>query len=171
MNGGFTLIELIAVIVIVSILAAVAAPSLANLGASRASAAAKQLLSDVTYARQRAIATGTPTWVVFNTGAETWSILEEDPNAPGRAGATTLNDPANGKPFTITLNSDPYIGVELVAAAFDGNPEIGFDWLGRPLNTTGSALAANGSVTITGNRVMTVYIGTGQIHLVNPGGS
>lgn len=155
-------------IILVGILSAVAIPSLSNIGSSRIAGASKQLLSDVTYARQRAIATGIPTWVVFDTSAETWSILEEDPSSPGRAGATILTDPGNGNPFTITLNTDQFIGVEILTATFDGQPEIGFDWLGEPLNSTEAALAADGTVTLTGNAALTVYIGTGQTALTIP---
>lgn len=161
---------MVAVIIIVSILAAVAVPSLGNIGASRASAASNQLLSDVTYARQRAIATGVPTWMVYDIAAETWSILEEDTSAPGRAGATTLNDPANGMPFTVTLDADQFTGIEILTADFDGDPEIGFDWLGQPLNADEDALVADGTVTVTGDWTLTVHSGTGQIVLANGGG-
>jgi len=159
-DGGFTLVELVAVIVIVAILAAAAVPTMSNLDGSRAAAAAKQLHSDVTFARQRAIATGTPSWVVFDTAAETWSVLAEDPDNPGRGQATVL--------FTVTLDVDRFIGVELITANFDSNPEVGFDWLGRPLDQSESELSADGTVTTTGGFTLTVHTGTGHVSLSTP---
>ena len=60
-DGGFTLIELIAVLVIVAVLAAAAVPTLDRVGETRSAMAAKNLLRDLTWARQRAVATGTTT--------------------------------------------------------------------------------------------------------------
>ena len=165
---GFTLIELVAVIVIIAVLAAVAAPALDSLSDTSATMAARTLLHDLTFARQRAVATGTVTWVVFDTGAETWSVLAEDPDNPGRAAAAVLTDPATGGNFTCTLGTGTFAGVAITAAAFDGDVEVGFDWLGRPLNAAEADLAAQGSVTLTGNHVVNVAIGTGTITYVAP---
>src|SRR5262245_23115160 len=100
LDGGFTLIELITVVAIVAILAGVAVPILIGVSTARSAMAAKQVLRDMTFARQRAVATGAVSWVVFNAGAGTWSILAENPSSPGRAGAAVLNDMATGRPYT-----------------------------------------------------------------------
>src|SRR6185503_7257913 len=102
-DGGFTLIELITVIVIAAILAGVTVPTLSGLGSARSGMAGKQILRDLTFARQRSVATGVVSWVVFNSGTGTWSILAENPASPGRAGATILSDMATGRPYTTTL--------------------------------------------------------------------
>ncbi|MDY7107214.1 MAG: prepilin-type N-terminal cleavage/methylation domain-containing protein [Planctomycetota bacterium] len=162
-GGGFTLIELVAVMVIVAILAAVAVPSLDRLGETRAGMAAKHLLRDLTFARQRAVATGTVTWVVFDPDAETWSVLGEDPDAPGRAGAATLTDPATGRAHVQQLGAGSFVGVQIVSAAFDDDVEVGFDWLGRPLNAAEDALGADGTVTLSGGAVIRVTATTGYI--------
>ena len=167
-DGGFTLIELVAVLVIVAVLAAVAVPTLDAIGGTRATMAAKQLLRDLTFARQRAVATGTVTWVVFDTAAETWSILTEDPDNPGRAGATLMSDPATGRSYTQTLGAGSFVGVQIVSAAFDGDVEVGFDWLGRPLSASESSLAAQGSVTLTANHVVNVAQTTGYASYAAP---
>lgn len=159
---GFTLIELITVMVVTAVLAAVAIPSLSSMSATRSSLAAKQILRDIGLARERAILTGTRTWVTFNTTTETYSVLMENSASPGRSGATVITDLGTGRPFTITLNTAEFSGIAIDSATFDGGTEIGFDWLGQPLNTAETPLAANGTVTVTGGHSVTVQIGTGM---------
>jgi MSHA pilin protein MshC len=167
-SGGFTVIELIAVIVVSAILAAVAFPSLANLDETRATVAAKDLLRDVMFARQRAVATGTRTWVVVDAAAETWTIKVEDPLNPGSMGAQTITDPATGQPYVRTLAAGAFEGVTIVGVNFDATASVGFDWLGEPVNASAAALAATGTVTLTGNHRVTVAPLTGHAEYVSP---
>lgn len=90
-GGGFTLVEMVAVLVLVAIIAVVAVPSVNSFGDTRAAMAARQLQRDLTFARQRAIATGTKTWVSFNLAENAWTLLTEDPENPGRNSATVLD--------------------------------------------------------------------------------
>jgi prepilin-type N-terminal cleavage/methylation domain-containing protein len=159
---AFTIVELIIVLVVVGVVAAVALPSLASVGGSRSAIAARVMVRDVTYARERAIATGARTWVVFNVGASSYSVLGEDPANPGRFGALALKDPANpGRTYVQTLNTGEFAGVTLLSASFDGAAELGFTWLGQPLNSAQNPLATQGTVTLTGGRTVTVQVGTG----------
>ena len=167
-GGGFTLVELIAVMVVVGVLGASAVPSLRKMASTQASMAAAKLLNDLTHARQLAIATGTRTWVVFDTSAETWTVLAEDPSSPGRINATVINDPATGGAFVQTLGTGEFAGAQIISAGFDGNPEVGFDWLGQPLNSTESSLAAQGTVTLTDNHLIYVAVSTGHVTHVAP---
>ena len=167
-NGGFTLIELVAVMILTAILAAASIPALTSLNQSREAGAAANMYRSMTFARQYAVATGNRTWVVFNVGGNSWSVLMEDPLAPGRSGASLMTDPASGQDYVETLNSDTTVGVSLLSAAFDAGSEIGFDWLGRPLNATENELAATGTVTLTGTHQVTVEVDTGHIRYVAP---
>ncbi len=167
-GDGFTMIELVAVMVIVAILAASAAPALNSLANTRSSMASQLLLRDLTFARQYAVATGSRTWVVFDVGAESWSVLVENPASPGRTGAAILTDPATGKPYTETLGGTDYPGVGLVTAAVDGGSEIGFDWIGRPLNSGETDLAASGVITLTNGHQITIEVETGHVEYVAP---
>jgi type II secretory pathway pseudopilin PulG len=162
------MVELIAVIIITAILAAVAVPTLSGVPDTRCAAAAKQLVRDLSFARQRAASAGIPAWVVFDTGGETWSILVESHTTPGRDNRAALTDPATGRDLVQTMDADPFIGVELLTAAFDGAAEVGFDWRGRPLNSAEAALAADGSVTLTGGHTVTVDSGAGVISHTGP---
>lgn len=160
--GGFTLIELIVVMTIAAILAAVAVPTLSNLGGTRKSVAARVIVRDLAYARERSMETGTRAWVVFSTGTNSYSVLWEDPANPGRAGATALSDPAlTGKTYVQYLNTGEFAGVTLASAVFDSGSEVGFDWVGKPLNNTSASLSANGVVTLTGGTTVTVQAATG----------
>lgn len=167
-DGGFTLIELIAVILMVSVLAVAAVPVLTTADNQRAAVAARQLLRDVSFARQRAIASGSHTWVVFDAIAESWTILAEDPSNPGRVNATVIEDPATGRALLQTMGVAPWLNVAVETVNFDGDVEIGFDWLGTPLNAAENPLAADGAVTLTGNYQITVRTGSGLAELTTP---
>lgn len=162
-SGGFTLVELVAVLVVTAILAATAVPALGTLADTRRGLAASGLRRDLTLARQRAVATGTRSWVIFDVNAETWSLLVEDPSSPGRAGAVALADPGTGRDHVVQLGAGAFGGVTLASADFDGGVEIGFDWLGRPLNGAESDLAAAGTVTLSGGGQVVVAATTGHV--------
>ncbi len=169
-RGGFTLPELVAVIIITAIIAATAAPSLSNFGHARSAIAARQALHDITFARQKAMATGIRCWVVFDADSPLngWSVLAENPDLPGRASATVVNDFATGRPFVQNIGEGSYHGVSIIAVDFDDASEIGFDWLGRPLNESESDLAGQGTVTFTGGHILTIEVGTGHVRYISP---
>jgi Tfp pilus assembly protein FimT len=156
--------------VVVGIIAGTAVVSLSSTTGNRATMAAKQLQRDMTFARQRAVATGTKSWVEFNTGTQTWTVRTEDPASPGRTDATVLIDPATGGNFVQALDASQFISVQLTSVDFDGSDWIGFDWLGRPLEMTGEAtpLAGDGAVVLTGGHRVTVEKDTGHIAYVSP---
>jgi prepilin-type N-terminal cleavage/methylation domain-containing protein len=167
LSRAFTLVEVVAVLIIVGILAASAIPAMNGLSGKRGAGAARWISADLAYARQRAVATGTRTWVVFTPSTEAWSILAEDPDSPGRAGAAVLTDSATQQPMTVRLET-ALPGVDLASASFDGAAEVGFDWLGRPLNQSESLLAAQGQVTLAGGHQILVEAGSGLIRYQAP---
>jgi len=167
-RGGFTLIELIAVLVIVGILAAAAVPAIDSVQQNRQVIAARALLHGLTFARQHAVATGMRTWVVVDVSDQTWRILAENPLSPGRAGAIALTDPGLGADLIERLDSGDFADVRILSAAFDGAGEVGFDWLGRPLNATESDLSATGEIVLSGIHRLTVEVETGHVAHVAP---
>lgn len=170
-GGGFTLIELVSVMIVVGILAGAAIVSVSTSTSNRPAVAARQLQRDLTFARQRAVATGTRSWVEFDTTDHTWTVRAEPPDtAPARSNATVLTDPATNGPFVQTLDEGTFTGVTLSSVDFDTEDWIGFDWLGRPLKKTAEAtpLAADGTVGLTGGYTVTVNKDTGHITFTAP---
>lgn len=162
---GFSLIELIAVLAVTSILAAVAVPALSNIGSARPKLAARQLARDLGFARERALTTGITTWASVNLAAATFSLLVENPSAPGRAGAVALTDPACGKAFIQRFGVGDFTGVSIIAVAIGGGThnEVGFDWLGRPLDQTQTLLSTTGTISLTGGNSISIEPMTGSV--------
>jgi len=159
-GAGFSLIELITVIVLVGILAAIAAPSVAGVGRLREIGAARSILKDLTYARQRATATDVVTWVRFG-GTSRWEVLAEDVQNPGLGGAQALPDLGTDGTMTRVLGQGESIGVSLTLVDFDSTTSVGFDGLGRPLNGNETMLAGEGRVEVTGGHAVRLAPGAG----------
>jgi Tfp pilus assembly protein FimT len=162
------LIELAAVLVMIAVLAAVSFPKLSTLNTTRNRYAARQLFKDLTFARSRAVATATRVFVVFAPASETYTVLAEDPTNPGRANALIISDPSTNAPFVRTFGGTEYAGVDMVSADFDGGNEVGFDWNGKPLNSGQTALAATGTVTMSGGNLVQVRADGGLITCTTP---
>lgn len=160
---AFTLIELISLIVLLAIMAAVAVPAIGGLPGTRAVAAARQLARDLTYARQQALARGVTVWVVFNTGQESYSVMVESATAPGRSFATTMTDPATGSSFVQTYGVGEFVNIDIVSVTIgsDSGTDLGFDWLGRPVNVVGSFLTTASTITLSGGNSVIVEPQTG----------
>ena len=167
-SGGFKLVELVAVMIVTGILAATAIPALDSLAGSRHAAAARDLARGLTQARQRALATGVRTWVVIDVDAETWSMLNEDPLNPGRSDALAAIDPATGMPLVVQFGAGALAQTYITSADFDGATELGFDWMGRPLNATETSLLVQGVIETGGSHVVYVEPDTGYVTHVAP---
>ncbi len=164
---AFTLVELIAVLVLTGILAAVAIPAVSTTERTKHAAAARLVASDLRFARQHAVATGTRTWVSFQAATDQWTVLAEDPDAPGRAGALAIVDPATEQPMIQRLDT-LFRGEQLSAVDFDGGTEVGFDWLGRPLSQAEVALVSNGSITLASSFAIGVAVDSGLVTIASP---
>lgn len=159
---GFTLVELIAVIAIVGVMSVTALVSMSGTDATRARAAGRALARDLTFARERAMATGATSWVAMSVGTNSYSILAEDPAAPGRAGAVAITDPATGQSFVVRLGQHESAGVVLQSVTVTGGgSDLGFDWLGRPLNSTGTRLTTDTTIALSSGVSISVAGGAG----------
>jgi prepilin-type N-terminal cleavage/methylation domain-containing protein len=158
---AFTLVEVVAVMLVAAIVAAVAIPTMSSLSSTRAAAAARQVVRDLSYARERAIDTGCRVWTVFNAASNSYSLLAEPPGSPGRSNAIAMTDAATQASYVQSFNSSDFAGVSLLSAGFDSGSEVGFDWNGKSLNNTGAPLASNGTVSLSGSKTITVRPTTG----------
>jgi prepilin-type N-terminal cleavage/methylation domain-containing protein len=158
-TGGFSLAELVAVMTIVAILSAIAIPSLASLASTRSAAAAQEVALNLEWARQRAQTTGLRSWVVFDQAASAYVLLAEPDEAPGRGNANVLRDPATGREHRHVLAA----GSAFIDMSLDAGTELGFDWLGRPLNSRGQPLGGQGVLVLTGGRRVLVEPESGLV--------
>jgi prepilin-type N-terminal cleavage/methylation domain-containing protein len=164
---GFTLIEVIAVLIVTAIMGALAVGSLGSLSSSRAADAGRTVLQDVSFARDRAMSTGLPHWVVFDAAAESYSVLV-DSTGGGYASAAALTDPATGSAMVVRLNREQHSGVFIEYVSFDDATVVGFDWLGRPLLADGQRIAKEGQVQLTGGVTVSLDVTSGAPRLVLP---
>jgi hypothetical protein len=79
-----------------------------------------------------------------------------------------MTDPTtNASPFSVSLNTGNYIGVKITNVNFDGQVAVAFDSIGRPYSYDGGSatlLSGDGSVTLTGQRSITITVDTGRIY-------
>jgi hypothetical protein len=119
------------------------------------------------------VATGTITWVFFDTtGNTSWEIRAET-GAAGKTNAIVLADSATSATHTQSLNTGSFVDIKVLTASFVGTDtfdvaDVGFDWLGRPLTNDSVFLNALGTVTLTGSHVVNVYQDTGYAEYVAP---
>src|SRR4051812_19037514 len=126
---AFTLVEILVVVVILGIAAAVIMPQIGAQSDLKAAAAARLVMADLIYAQNRAIATQTKHYVVFDTSGKTGYRLAMGP---------TLADVP--QPVTKELKYQVAFGQKGTALAdialgtvdIEGFKTIAFDELGVP---------------------------------------
>lgn len=106
-NGGFTLIEMLAVIVLIAIAVTVAAVSLRGRSRGELDAAAQQVAAGLRDTRTRAMATGQPQWFTLDLRAHAYA-------APGR------------EPHSLPANATLDVTSAAQASATPGTARIGY---------------------------------------------
>lgn len=165
-SSAFTLVELVVVMVVVGVLAASAAPVVNRLGEARQRVAVQTLARDVSYARERATATGARCWAVF-TLPYRWAVMEEEVGSTDPTSATWITDPATGDLFERDLRTD-FGDVRIISANFGGSRVVGFDWRGKPWTKTLKELPEKGVTELSGGHRIEVSAETGHVEAVSP---
>jgi type IV fimbrial biogenesis protein FimT len=134
---GFSLIELVLVMTIIYILAAIAVPKYAGaLARYRADAAARRVVTDLDFARQRARASSASITVRMRAQNDIVKVFDvRDP------------DDANNDNTITRLSNSPYLA-DVTAVDFGGDNLIVFDGYGAP-DSGGTAVVTVGSVSRT----------------------
>ena len=165
-SNGFTLIELIVTITIASIIAVTAVPAFMNMSNTRLRRASSELAEHIKMARSLAMATRRRTWIRFNTAGDSYKMFIEHSSQPGRGNRIAVTHPVTGaSSFVVSLDQGEFSGVQISSASFGGQIEVEFDWVGRPLNGSGTQLASDGTVVLTADTSQTVRVtaGTGMV--------
>ena len=157
---AFNLIELIVVIVIIAIMAGVGIGTMSKSRQNRQRQAARSLVTEFSYARERALATGHATWVYVYTNTEVVSLYETISGS-----VVAMTDPATNRPLSTTLGNSSdnaqyaEVGVLSVNGATSASAIIfGFDWQGRLTDSGGVAATSDWTVTVTQSGQTTITI-------------
>ncbi len=148
--GGFTLVEMMMVLIILSIAAAIAIPFATSGSSTQLKSAANIISTDLEYAKSMAISRGQEYKAVFDAGSESYQL--EDSSG-------VIQHPVSHKNYAVNFASDSRLSrVSITSAVFDGGSTVQFNYLGSPLDGTGSALNS-GVITLTAaGETMTINI-------------
>jgi len=157
-RSAYTLVELVAVIAILGIVATfVGGPTLSNLRGLRSSAAAARIVSDVRYVQRLALSSGQRTWIVFNAGADQYTMHIEDADNPGKSNRIPLPNPLDRSTAPVQLNEGAFASITINAVSIAGGSELEFDNFGAPYASTGAALASTATIELAGDMQVVVY--------------
>jgi hypothetical protein len=131
-------------------------------------AAVTMVAADLEYAKSLSISRGHGYAVVFNKDAESYQI--EDLNGP--VGDRVIDHPVRkGFKYIVNFASDSRLGqVNIVDASFNGTNTVSFNYLGSPVDETGSDLLYSGKVKLGAGgatRTVSVQPVTGYISTSN----
>ncbi|MEN0019558.1 MAG: type II secretion system protein [Planctomycetota bacterium] len=173
-RGGYTLIELIITIVILAIAAAVMIPSMGGGAELRLRAAARTVISDITFAQADAAAFQDTRAVQFDTAANRYTVSEMRVTGNG---TNVQFEPlyfARGPNdrFVVDIGSAGFGSTVIASADFDGDETLAFDELGTPvLSSDPTTTSDGGKVTLTlADATLEVNIApyTGRVSVTKP---
>ena len=146
---GFTLVELLIVIAIISIAALTAIPMMSSAASMQIRSAANMLTADLEYAKSMAISRAQIFSVVFDAGADSYRIEDQDGNPIPHPVKKGFN-------YVIDFQNDGRLNkVDIVSVDFDSTSEVKFDYLGSPYNGSGTPLN-NGVINLQAGSTTTI---------------
>lgn len=141
--AAYTLIEMIMVIVIVAILLITVMPRFSGVNAAvKLKGAAKRVATDMRYAQSIALAQRTNTTLAFNLANNNYRAYYTLNN-------TNLTDPFSRQDLFVDFYlHNQYGGITLYSVDFSGGWNLTFNDRGVPLDNSGTALTADGTVVV-----------------------
>ncbi len=162
-RDGFTLLELVVVMIVIVILSGAAVPAISRIADSQQRAAETRILRDLNFVRQRAVARGYRTWVIFNIDSDTYQLYEENESHFGRTNRIPIQSPITGQDMTVDFSRDDYGNSDITSVSLSGGSEIGFDFMGRSLDHTEALMDATGTIVINSTTTIEIIPRTGYI--------
>ncbi|MDP3979823.1 MAG: GspH/FimT family protein [Chlamydiota bacterium] len=153
-RSGFTIIELVVVITIIGLIAIIPLSRGLMATSYQPPVVANKLIFDIRYAQALSMSTASHCGISFNVAGNAYTLFVG-------SSATPLTDPVNQGPYTVQYGSGAYSAINLTSANFGGSPTLSFDSRGRPLDGTGTFLAADGTVVLNSSMNVTVTRETG----------
>lgn len=162
-RGGFTLIELLAVLVVVSIVSAIAIPAVTSITTVRAAAAQRQIVRDLTYLRERAIASGTLHRAVFSVASNNYAMYTVPGTNPASATQNAITLPNASAAWVQSLSTGEFAGASITAVSIGSGSSVTFDWSGAAYASSGSTISSDATITLAGPRRVLIR---GQSYLI-----
>jgi prepilin-type N-terminal cleavage/methylation domain-containing protein len=149
---AYTLIELLIVVTILGIAGAMVIPEIASTGVLRVQAAVRTIVSDINYIQSDAMARQQARAIIFDTAANTYTLLE----VPG-----AMLNPETDTIRKVDLNyALKFHDSKLTGANIDGDNVLIFDEFGGPITEPGTTTpSAGGTITVSGSgQVYTIAV-------------
>ena len=139
--SGFTVLEILIVVVILAIASVMVVPMMSSASSIQIRSAANIIAADLEYAKSLAISRGQNFSIEFDTGAESYSLLDQDD--------VVISHPIRkGHNYIIDFRNDSRLDKVNIASVSFADSKVTFDCLGSPDNGGTISLAAGGT-TIT----------------------
>ncbi|MCF7800889.1 MAG: hypothetical protein K9N34_02600 [Candidatus Marinimicrobia bacterium] len=137
--------EILTVMVILGVMAVYILPAMYSTYSSvSTSSAVNQVVRDLKYAHEYALAKRDTVWVEFDVPGNGYAIYGGD-TVPEKALLESLHD--NGD-FIVQLGTGVFSKLQLTSASFDGSPNLVIDKFGLPILTSDGTVVINGTYTI-----------------------
>ncbi len=146
--------------VLLAVLAGMSVASLSWLGSARQNLATIRVRTSLVFAQEWALDSGNRTWVVFDVPSDLMTVYVEDPVHPGKANRLNMTDPLTRSTMTLALGAN---GVGIESANIAGTAEVEFDSQGAPHDASGTRLANDGTVGVTGGGTVRITRNTGLV--------
>ncbi len=164
--AGFTLAEIVVVVLIVAILSAVLVPQLRSTDPTRVEYAAREIMTALAFARDRAVLSGEPHGVRFNASLDQLQVFRMVGPRGSYVETYDVIHPHDKNPYTVRMQApDGGAAPDLKNVVFDyqgnGDTGVAFNNRGEPMEPDDrmERVLTSGSVEVAlGNHAIKVHL-------------